>query len=382
MQKLRLGKTVRRRKISRWLLFICCIFLYNRGQAADAPPAYKAACVLELHSGRVLYAYQADTPLPMASTTKVMTALLALERGALAEPVTCSPTAYGVPGTSIYLGVGETLTMEEMLHGLLMASGNDAAVAIAEHVSGTVEKFAQMMNARAQALGATQTHFVNPHGLPAAGHQTTARDLARIARAAMGLPTFRQIVSTQRASIPWAGRDYDRQLRNKNRLLADYPGATGIKTGYTRAAGRCLVFGAQRDGLELVGVVLGCPDWFDAAAALMDACFADYRQLTLLEAGESVRALPVKGGVLAAVDVATVKPLAAPLRQDEVPSLQVSLPESLAAPLDAGARVGAVRLLAGGRVLDEQPLYATRAVPTETFWNTLARVWQRWCLLA
>jgi len=369
--------------LKKWLLvlFICCAFLYNDIDAKAAPEA-RAACLVELHSGRVLYEYNADEPLPMASTTKVMTALLALEQSRLSEPVTCSDTAFGVPGTSIYLSVGETLTMEEMLQGLLLASGNDAATAIAEHIGDSVEGFAELMNARARALGAANTRFVNPHGLPHGDHYTSARDLARIAREAMKLPDFRRIVSTQRASIPWAGRDYSRQLRNKNRLLGEYPGATGIKTGYTRAAGRCLVFGAKRNGLEVVGVVLGCPGWFDVAAELLDAAFGSFTQVALLDAGEPVRFIPVSGGLFDGVNAVLHTTLGAPLRQGESPVLEVDLPAGLAAPVRAGQPIGTVRLVAGGQVLDEAPLYPARDVPLLTFWNQLWRVLRRWCLLA
>jgi len=379
------------------VLFICSSFLYN-GISADAqememPEAAetidtqagmsaKAACLIELHSGRVLYALNADAPLPMASTTKVMTALLALEKAQLSEPVTCGDASYGVPGTSIYLGVGEILTMEEMLQGLMLSSGNDAATAIAEHIGGSVQGFADLMNARALELGATNTHFVNPHGLPNGEHYTSARDLARIACQAMKLPDFRRIVSTQRASIPWEGRDYNRQLRNKNRLLGEYPGATGIKTGYTRAAGRCLVFGAQRNGLEIVGVVLGCPNWFDAAEDLMDAAFAEFSQVKLLDAGESVRFIPVSSGLLDGVDAVLQAPLSAPMRQDESPVLEIDLPATLDAPIQADQPIGALRLVADGQVLDERFLYPDRDVPTLTFWNQLVRVLRMWCLLA
>lgn len=370
--------------MSKWVLglFICCLFLYNSTGADAEDPGAKAACVLELHSGRVLYEYNADAPLPMASTTKVMTALVALERTRLSDPVTCSESAYGVPGTSIYLGVGETLTMEEMLQGLLLASGNDAATAIAEHIGGSTEGFADIMNARALELGALHTHFANPHGLPNSEHYTSARDLALIACEAMRQPMFRQIVSTQRASIPWAGREYNRQLRNKNRLLADYPGATGIKTGYTRAAGRCLVFGAERDGLEIVGVVLGSPNWFDVAQGLMDRAFDEYTQITLLEAGESLRYVPVAKGLYDGVEAVLRAPLSAPLGQQESPVLEVDLPDSLTAPIPADQYLGTVRLTAGGKVLDQQLLYPAREVPAQSFWNQLLRVMRKWCLLS
>ena len=269
----------------RWAagLFIALIFMYNHGGGlAQGETSAKAACVMEMETGRVLFEYNARARLPMASTTKVMTALLAIENGDLSSEVTCSSNAFGVPGTSIYLAEGETLTLEQMLYGLMLASGNDAAVAIAEHIGGSVPQFVRMMNARAAELGAAGTHFSNPNGLPDDTHVTTAYDLARIARAAMGNEAFRRIVSTRSAQIPWAGRTYSRQLRNKNRLLETYPGATGVKTGFTSRAGRCLVFGASRDGMELVGVVLNCSDWFDEAARLMDACFETYTMARVL----------------------------------------------------------------------------------------------------
>ena len=172
----------------------------------------------------------------MASTTKVMTALLAIENGDLSSQVTCSSNAFGVPGTSIYLAEGETLTLEQMLYGLMLASGNDAAVAIAEHIGGSVPQFVRMMNARAAELGAAGTHFSNPNGLPDDTHVTTAYDLARIARAAMGNEAFRRIVSTRSAQIPWAGRTYSRQLRNKTSWKPT-PARRALKRGSPAARG-------------------------------------------------------------------------------------------------------------------------------------------------
>lgn len=352
------------------------------GSAAAQDMPYKAACIIEASTGRVLYAYNADEPLPMASTTKVMTALIALEQCKLDELVTCGPNAYGVPGTSIYLGLGESLKMEDMLQGLMLASGNDAATAIAEHIGGSLAGFADMMNQRALELGATQTHFVTPHGLPNKAHVTSARDLALIAREAMTHDLFRQIVSTQRASIPWEGRDYNRQLRNKNALLESYPGATGIKTGYTKAAGRCLVFGAKRDGLEVIGVVLNCPSWFDQAAALMDQVFANYRQVALFTRGQSVRDIPVEGGVMGAVPAVLAGDLGAPIHISESPGVEIILPDKLEAPLYAGQPVGSLRITAGGQVLGQQTLYLKEGVAKETYWNHLLRLISRWPLLA
>ena len=176
--------------------------------------AAKGAVLIDAKSGRVLFGQNENERFPMASTTKIMTALLALENCSLDEEVTASENASGVPGTSIYLGVGETLTMEEMLYGLLLRSGNDAAVAIAEHVSGSVEAFAARMNARAAELDA-DAHFVNPHGLDADGHEASALALARIFRQAMQNGDFRRITGTKKTTIPWVGNDFSRVLEQK-----------------------------------------------------------------------------------------------------------------------------------------------------------------------
>ncbi len=367
--------------MKRWIagLFTALLLLYN-GTAAKATSA-AAACVMEQSTGRVLFSFNADAQLPMASTTKVMTALLAFERGNLSDEVVCSKNAYGVPGTSIYLNLNEKLTLEQMVTGLMLASGNDAAVAIAEHLGGSVEGFAELMNARAKELGATRTHFITPHGLPMDGHYTTAHDLALIARTAMTIPRFRDLVSTQRASIPWEGREYDRQLRNKNRLLSDYPGATGIKTGYTRAAGRCLAFGARREGMELVGALLNCGDWFDEAARLMDACFEEYDMLTLFRAGQDARAVSVGGGMERSVRAVAQTSLSIPVREGEEAKLVIDLPDAVAAPVYAGVQLGTASAVLDGQTLMTVPLVAARSVQAESFMTNLKTILLHWPLL-
>jgi len=366
-------------------LFFLAALLYNVGDAAaqearDKKTSAKAACVLDLKTGRVLFAYNEDEQMPMASTTKVMTALVALEKGDLDAPVKTGYNAYGVPGTSIYLGLDETLTLEEMLYGLLIASGNDAAVAIAEHIGGSVEGFCQMMNERAAALGATGTNFVNPNGLPAAGHVTTAKDLALIAAQAMRNATFREIVSTQRASIPWEGRGYMRVLKNKNRLLTEYEGATGIKTGFTKAAGRCLVFGARREKMEIVGVALNCGDWFDEAARLMDACFEDYDWVEMLPDGESVGTITVENGVAESAGVVVQGALSAPLTEMEMPRMVREIADAVAAPQPAGARVGWVTMWVGEEIMDRRPLVLAESLEKKP--GALLRWLRRWPLMA
>lgn len=363
-------------------LFMLAALLYNMHMpwAAAQETSARAAYVIELKTGRVLFAANEDEQLPMASTTKVMTALLALELGDLDALVETSGSAYGVPGTSIYLSLGEKLTLEQMLYGLMLASGNDASVAIAEHIGGSVESFCQMMTDRAASLGAVNTHFINPNGLPVAGHYTTAKDLTLIAAAAMQNPVFREIVSTQRASIPWEGRDYMRVLKNKNRLLSDYEGATGIKTGFTKAAGRCLVFGAKRDEMELVGVVLNCSDWFDEAARLMDICFETYTWVELLPDNEPMGAIAVEGGEKNSAQVVLRGALSGPVALDEMPVLSVEMVNAVTAPQPSGAQVGWAVMSVNGEELDRKPLVLSDPAREEP--STLLRWIRTWPLLA
>ena len=355
--------------------------MYNQyGVLAQGDTSARAACVMEMETGRVLFEYNMHARLPMASTTKVMTALLALERGDLSSPVTCSPDAFGVPGTSIYLAQGETLTLGQMLLGLMLASGNDAAVAIAEHIGGSTAQFAQMMNERARQLGAVNTHFTNPHGLPDDTHVTTAYDLALIAREAMGHDIFRRIVSTEQAEIPWAGRSYPRSLHNKNRLLSDYPGATGVKTGYTSRAGRCLVFGAKRDGMELVGVVLGCPDWFDEAQRLMDGCFDTYSMTSVLPLARSAGEIAVTGGMQDSVSMCLTHALCAPLAQGEDAQVVLDVPQSVAAPVYPGMHLGTATRVIGGTVYGSSEVIASARVDGSAWTHCLRRVITGWPL--
>lgn len=357
---------------------LAALILPATALAHQVDSSAKACIVIDAASGRSLLEHNADAALPMASTTKVMTALLALELGDLSAPVTCGRNAFGVPGTSIYLSLGESLTLEQMLYGLMLSSGNDAAVAIAEHIGGSVDDFCRLMTQRASQLGCTDTVFLTPHGLPCEGHHTTARDLALIAREAMTHQVFRSIVSTKRATIPWSGHDYDRVLNNKNKLLSTYEGATGIKTGYTKAAGRCLVFGAERNGMEIIGVVLNCADWFNEATRLMDMAFAEYERCTLLLAGETIRTLPVEHADGAEVGALLTANLSATVPKGALPQIEIDLPQSLDAPVQAGQVVGEVLMRHNGQVLCAVPLVAAEDIARDDFgsrWQTFVQGW-------
>lgn len=376
----------RKGKIRGWLALCCCAVLTlfqgsaraQEGERVDT--SARAAILIERQTGRVLLESHADEALPMASTTKVMTALLALEKGHLDDVVTVGRNAYGVPGTSIYLELGEKLSLRDLLYGLMLASGNDAAVAIAEHVGGNVETFCRMMTERAEELGCTDTVFATPHGLPSEGHHTTARDLALIAREAMSHELFRQIVSTRRATIPWEGRSYQRVLSNKNRLLTEYEGATGIKTGYTKAAGRCLVFGAKRDELEVIGVVLNCGDWFHEAERLMDMGFERYEMFTALAEGETVRILPVKEGTQETVCIRTAGSLAAPVRKEQIPVLEFDMPEVVEAGKQEGEAVGEARLLLAGEEIAAVQLVLGESLAVRDYAFELDRLMRNWLI--
>ena len=235
----------------------------------------KAECVMELNTRRVLYETGADVRLPMASTTKILTAATVLSICKdIKQEITVPDEAVGVEGSSVYLQSGDVYTVEDLLYGLMLRSGNDCATALALHCAGSIDKFSIKMNEIALKAGAIASHFCNPHGLPSKNHYTTARDLTLISCYAMENPVFKQIVGT---------KFYEPQLwKNKNKMLMDYQGTIGVKTGYTKEAGRCLVTAAERDGLTLVCSVLSSPMMYERSAQLLDDAFAAYSYVKLL----------------------------------------------------------------------------------------------------
>jgi len=365
-----------------WLLILILLLEPVATAAGDGEPhkvIARASVLVDRASGRVLYAQNADALFPIASTTKVMTAMLALERSNPDDPVTASANASGVPGTSIYLSTGETLTMHQMLLGLMLRSGNDAAVAIAEHVAGSVDEFVALMNARAKALGAT-AHFTNPHGLDQDGNGASALGLAKIACEALENPDFRALVSTKTATLPWPGNLYMRSLANKNKLLKTYPGATGVKTGFTDRAGRCLVFSARQDGMELVGVVLCCGTWFETGETLLNWGFNNFHPVKLLAAGEIAAEVPVVGGVRGYACAAAKEGFVVPVGESERCELKLELPASLNAPVAAGQAIGWAHAVVDGKTVASIELYATDAVEKRDFLSMLRRLLRFWRL--
>lgn len=358
--------------------FLALLALSSTAQASEPfTVEAKAAVLIDGASGRILFAQNANEQLPMASTTKIMTAIIALENSLPGEIVSAGKNASGVEGSSIYLSVGEELSMEHMLYGLMLRSGNDAAVAIAEHVAGSVDAFAAMMNAKAKELSASAS-FVNPHGLPANGHRASALGMALIMRSAMTLPDFRTITATTRKVIPWVGNEYSRVLENKNKLLTTYEGANGGKTGYTKAAGRCLVFSAKRNGLELIGVVLSCPTWFETARTLLDYGFENYQSKTALTAGQTAGTVQLRGGVSDSIAVVAGGELSSAIAAGQPFTVHYEYAENLSAPIRKGDLIGTAYMKSGGETLTSCPLLAAEDVEVWNFAAALRSLIQNW----
>ena len=292
-----------------------------------------AAVLMDGDSGRILYAHNADQPMSIASITKIMTALVALERCSLDRVYTVTGEDMA-EGSSMYLKAGERLTLEELLYGLMLCSGNDAALAVAHCVSGSVETFVAAMNEKAEALGMTNTSFANPNGLDDPAHFSTARDMAVLTREALAREDFCRIVSTRSITIG------QRTLVNHNKLLNWYEDCIGVKTGYTQTAGRTLVSAARRDGQTLIAVTLkDSRDWEDHKA-LLDYGFSAFPQSVVLTNTVPAAELPVKGGSLPAVAIQAETSVSYPLAQGEEPEIRLELPEAVTAPLAKGAVVG------------------------------------------
>lgn len=348
------------------LLLVAFSFAPARPAAAAPPPVTAESYVLmDVCTGEILFGNNVHRRMEPASTTKILTAIVAIERGKLDDRVTVSEHAARADGSSIWLKAGETRTVRELLYGLLLSSGNDAAIALAEHVAGDEQKFMGWMNEKARELGATETTFVNPNGLPDPGHLTTVLDMAVIARYALHNPFFSQIVQTRHFSMPWPEHEWDRALTNHNKMLWRYSGADGVKTGYTRSAGHCLVTSATRDGQQLLAVVFKSRDIYADTSALLNWGFDNYTLLNVAGNEKQVASLPVDNGTVARVRVVTAEPLNLTVPRSDAARLRVELdlPESLTAPVQRQQRVGSMIVHYGDQVLTTVGLVAATEVP-------------------
>ncbi|NJJ38115.1 D-alanyl-D-alanine carboxypeptidase family protein [Paenibacillus apii] len=285
------------------VLVSCCLLLLFAPIAAAEPGREsvsthaKAASLIDVESGRILYSSHGDEPMLIASLTKIMTAIVAIEYGDLKSKVKVGKNAFAKEGSSLFLRLGEEMTLENMLYGLMLRSGNDAATAIAEHIGGSEEGFVHLMNVKAEELDLKHTHFANPHGLDAEGHYSSANDLAVLTAYAMHNPVFKEIVKTQ---VKTAGNPYepwDYKWSNKNKMLRLYEGADGVKTGYTKKALRCLVSSATRGGQQLVAVTLNDGNDWNDHSALLDFGFNRFPLKKLIERGEKLQGYELMAGM-------------------------------------------------------------------------------------
>jgi serine-type D-Ala-D-Ala carboxypeptidase (penicillin-binding protein 5/6) len=332
-----------------------------------------AAVLLDLDSGAILFERRARERRPVASTTKIMTALLVLERTAPDEIVTVSPGAITQLGAGLGLLPGEGIPVRQLLYALMLQSANDAAVALAEHVSGDVERFVADMNRRARRMGLEDTRFHSPNGLDDDGY-STAHDMAVITLRAFEEPLFARVVGSRFRRIP-APEGPPRRIQNRNALLWLSPGTTGVKTGYTAAAGFCLVASAERDGLRLASVVLGAPrEAFTDSATLLDHGFTAYDRREVVETGQELDPIRVDG---VEVPVAAGESLSVLVHADAHPVFLVRPDPGLTLPIGPGERMGVVEVRARGSVLGEVPLVATAAAvaPAETGEDVELRPW-------
>ncbi len=311
------------------------IFSLNGVRISAAAESNYAKIVMEASSNRVLYGENINTRLPMASTTKILTAIIVIEDCNLKDELEIPPEAEGVEGSSVYLKSGEIYTIEELLYGLMLRSGNDCSVALAVFHSGSVSEFVKEMNERAKKIGAKESNFTNPNGLPDDKHYTTAYDLALITSYAMNNATFREIVST---------KYYEKKgWSNKNKMLYSYVGANGVKTGYTVRAGKCLVSSAKRDGMQLVCAVLNVREAYEVSERLLNDAFSNYSMIKLIGVENYSLQTDIE---YKSAEIASLRELYYPLSKEELSEIKIerNIPTKINLPLRKGETVGNIKI--------------------------------------
>ena len=368
---------------------VLCLCLTLKGTAlAGTKPEVKAlgAVLMEAESGRVLWEKNAEAPLPNASTTKIMTCLIALESGMLDDTVTVSPNAASKPETRMGLSAGEKIKLRDLLYPMMLESANDAAVAVAEHIAGSEEEFCDMMDERAIEIGATDTDFETANGLDRDGHHSTAMDMALITAYALENEDFREIISAPSATVKSDRRTYT--VANKDRLLKEYDGAIGVKTGFTGLAGQCFVGAAKRDGMTLISVVLGSGwgssgkerKWIDTKN-LLNYGFENFELYTLAEAGDFVSEVSVKGAYKDDVETEISKKVVIPLTVEERMGIktEINIPMEINAPIEKGQTVGELSFLsADGEILAKTDIIAAGEAAEKDFKSTALLLIKHW----
>ncbi|MGB9803502.1 D-alanyl-D-alanine carboxypeptidase family protein [Desulfofundulus sp.] len=355
----------------------------EEGTSGGLDTTAESAVLMEAHTGKVLWAKNPDKELPMASVTKLMTLLLAVEaveqgKVNLKDRVVASENAWEMGGSQIYLEPGEEFSFEEMLIAVAVGSANDASVAVAEHVLGSEEAFVEAMNQRVKQLGLKHTHFVNCTGLPASGHYTSAYDMAVILRECLKYPLFRRISSIYEYDL----RGGKFKLWNTNKLLKWYEGVDAGKTGWTNEAKYCLASSAERDGLRLIAVVLGTPEprsHFRESIKLYKYGFARYKAVNIYPAGAKVKALPVSKGAVDKLDVVTADrvTVVVPKGEDRGFTTHLELPSRVTAPVVKGQQLGYCVVKKDGQEVLRVPLVARYDVKKASLLQQIKKVFTR-----
>lgn len=361
--------------------FLCSSFLTSKNKvlAEDCPA--KSMVVIEADSRRVLNDKNKDERLAMASTTKIMTALVTCKNVKdFDEVVAINDNAVGIEGTSMYLKKGEKLTVKELLYGLMLPSGNDAAMALAYYVGGSEEGFVEMMNEQAKELNLQNTHFANPHGLDAGGHYTSAYDLAIITAEALKNDTFKEIVSTKNIRVTGSKENEPRFLSNKNKLLKTLEGCTGVKTGFTDNAGRCFVCSCTRDGMTLISVVLNCGPMFEESAKLLNACFEKYKMREILEPYAQGENIKVSNGESDFVQTVTKHGFSYPLTDEEFNNIKIvrNQPEIIDAPVVKEQKIGEIEIYLDKNLLFKENIYTIENVKSTKYLDKIWEIVDEW----
>jgi D-alanyl-D-alanine carboxypeptidase (penicillin-binding protein 5/6) len=333
-----------------------------------APPldvTADSAVILDAQSGKVLWGKDLNTARYPASTTKIMTAMLLIERCLPTDVITAPPGIDKVDGASLHLVSGEQLTAQEMLYGVLLRSANDGCVAVATHISGSVAGFVQLMNQRAKEIGCTNTHFDNPNGLNDDNHTISAYDLSLIAREAMKYPAFREVVGNRRHELKRSINTQDRFLLSKNKYLSEDPTADGIKTGWTKPAGQCYVGSATRNGYRIITVVLHATNWKDDNKKMLDWAFENHDRKLVAKAGQPLGDVKIEGGTkssLAATVSEDLYHVFDKMRPTEA-IVKLELDPKVQAPIARGQQIGMIEVSDADGWVERVPLIATDAVP-------------------
>lgn len=353
-------------KIKLLFIILFVFLLQNISYANGLSLSGQSYILVEENSGRVLTEKNSQLKMPIASTTKIMTALIALEKGNLDEKYEITEESTNVEGSSIYLKLGEHILFRDLIYGLMLRSGNDSAVAIANYISGSESEFVKLMNIKAKQIGANNTNFVNPHGLHDANHYSTAYDLALITRKAFSVKGFDEV---SRAKTYKGTRVENNYFVNKNKTLWEYKGGDGVKIGYTTSSGRCLVSSASKDNMRLIAVSLRAGDWFNDNYKLLDYGFENFKLYNIYDKNQLITQVTVTDGAKDKIPLVSESGFSYPLQESEKENLKLSLnvKENLRAPIIAGQVIGDIEVYLDGKLIKKDNLVAKYDIEKKSF---------------